>query len=224
MSWDEFRRRFRWNKGEHVTALAPTGAGKTRLFNALTEYMPWNLFLGTKVDDPSYRALIRKYGFRRIQTMDEVTPFHHNWILWPKPGKTNIESFQIQRRVFDDALNKVTQQRVWAVWFDEAKYMAEQLHMKTSMTFAYEQWRSLRVTAISGAQRPAFIPLSALSNATHVFLWRNRLDTDSTRLAAISGVRPRQLIDEVASLGKHEFLYLYTRGTDVNMLRSQVKI
>ena len=103
------------------------------------------------------------------------------------------------------------------------KYMAEHLKLTPQLTFILEQLRSINGTIIGGAQRPKWLPLSALANASHVFLWKSQLSDDAKRLADIGGIDYRKVIDEMYSLGSHEFLYIRTRGTDARILRSQVR-
>lgn len=218
--WDTFKQRFRWTVGEHVTAIAPTGAGKTTLFKALADYRKYSLFFGTKMDDPLYRDLMKK-GFRRIDTVSDIKGYDEKLLLWPKPQKTILETRAHQSQVFRDALNAIVKHGGWTVWFDEAKYMVQQLRLGDELTFAYEQLRSINATIISGAQRPAFLPLSALSNASHVFLWKSNLDTDAKRLADIGGIDAKAIAHEARTLGSHEFLYIHTRGTQTELARSQ---
>lgn len=221
IAWEEFTRRFRWNQGEHVTAIAPTGAGKTTLFLELARLRKYNLFLGTKIDDPMYRKLIRR-GFRRVDSIDDVRPWDENVLLWPKQQGTIPETMLHQRERFREAFNTIVKQGAWTLWVDESKYMAEHLGLKRELTYALEQLRSIKATIISGAQRPVFLPLSTLSNSSHVFLWKTPLDTDAKRLADIGGVDAKEVAAAAQSLGAHEFLYIHTRGTESDMVRSQV--
>ena len=128
-----------------------------------------------------------------------------------------------QRAAFQDAFNFIVAQRAWTVWVDESKYIAEMLKLKTELTFCLEQLRSIDATVICGAQRPAFLPLSVLSNSSHIFMWKTTLDTDAKRLGDIGGVDAREVMSIAKTLDRHEFLYIRTRGTDAKIIRSQVE-
>lgn len=220
--WDEFKRAFRWRQGEHVTAVAPTGAGKTTLFSELMPYRKWNIMLGTKPDDDTYRKILRN-GFKRIERITEATPTHTNYLLWPHQRPTIRETMAVQRAVFLEAMDTIVNQRSWTVWVDESKYMAQNLGLNRELTYCLEQLRSINATVISGAQRPAFLPLSALSSATHIFLWKSLLRQDAQRLADIGGIDVKELTEELKSLGKFEFVYVKTRGTEASMKRTEVE-
>lgn len=222
ISWADFRARFRWSQGEHVAAIAPTGAGKTTLFKSLIPYRKHNLFFGTKVDDSAYRDLIRKQGFRRVESIADARPWDNNILLWPKQRKNINETIFSQRAAFQDALNTVVKQGAWAVWVDEAKYLSEFLHLKTELTFALEQLRSINATVISGAQRPSYIPPSVLSNSTHVFLWKTTHDEDAKRLADVGGIDSKVVAQAAKTLDRHEFIYIQSRGTQGQIFRTQI--
>ena len=219
--WTEFRKRFVWKQGEHLTALAPTGAGKTTLFSELEPYRRTGIFFGTKITDTLYQRLMRR-GYRRIGSIDELKSSDLKVMLWPKMTEKTIREFRTkQKQVFQDAIDFVAKKGKWTVWFDEAKYMNQMLGLGSDMTFCYEQLRSAKGTIISGSQRPAWLPVSALSNATHVFMWNIPQGDDQKRLADIGGVSARELSELTRTLGEHEFLYIHTRGTRTDMLRSQ---
>jgi type IV secretory pathway VirB4 component len=221
--WDEFLTSFRWRQGEHVSAIAPTGAGKTTLLTQLMPYRKANIVFGTKVADKLYNHMISKLGYRRVESIREVRPNDYNILLWPRNRDRIPETVLAQRLAFAEAMDVIVKQRAWTVWVDEAKYINQMLRLGTELTFCLEQLRSINATVICGAQRPTFIPRSALSNSTHVFLWKTTDADDLNRLSDIGGVDKREIRTELSTLDDHEFLYIRTRGTNAKVVRTQVK-
>lgn len=220
--WGEFQKAFRWNQGEHLTAIAPTGAGKTTLFQNLMPYRGYSIMLGTKPDDALYRSIIRTHGFERVQTIHEIRPWMDKILLWPRQRATIEETMSAQHKAFKDALDVIVLHGGWTVWVDECKYISEMLRLRTQLTYCLEQLRSINATVICGAQRPAWLPLSVLSSSSHAFLWKSVYREDAKRLADIGGIDSKEIAEELKTLDKHEFLYIHTRGTDARVLRSQV--
>jgi hypothetical protein len=221
VSWQEFTRRFNWKQGEHVTAIAPPGAGKTTLFQALLPYRGYNVMFGTKPDDPLYRAII-KQGYRRVESFSEIKHYDDKVLLWPRMRKTIAETIDVQREAFQEALDTIVKHGGWSVWIDESKYVAEMLGLRKEISFCVDQLRSNNSSVICGAQRPAWLPPSVLANATHVFLWKSTNREDQIKLADIGGIDSKLVRDVAKSLGKHEFIYIKTRGVNSHMVISQV--
>lgn len=219
--WSKFLQDFRWKQGEHVAAIAPAGAGKTTLIRELLPYRRYSIFFGTKPDDPLYRKIIQQ-GYRRIESISEVRPWEEKVFLWPKQRKTIPETLDAQREAFRTALDVIVTQRSWTVWVDESKYLSEMLRLKTELTYCIEQLRSIDATVICGAQRPAWLPPSVLSNATHTFLWKSTNRDDAIKLADLGGIDAQEVRLAARNLDSHEFLYIKTRGTDSKVIRSQV--
>jgi hypothetical protein len=223
LPWADFKKQFRWKQGEHLTAVAPTGAGKTTLFSELMPYRGYNIMFGTKPADKSYDRIL-KNGYKRIESINEIRSYHDNYLLWPRQAKTIRETMLNQRKVFLEAMDAIVEQQSWTVWVDESKYIAEMLKLKTELTYCLEQLRSINATVICGAQRPAFLPMSALSSATHVFTWKTQLDADKKRLSDIGGINVREVMQAMEGLDSHEFLYIKTRGVSAKIIRSQVEV
>ncbi len=180
----------------------------------------YNLFFGTKLDDPLYKKILRR-GAVRLEDVSEIRGYHDNIVLWPKAKKTIPETYNRQKEVFTDALDMVAREGAWTVWLDECKYLAEQLGLTKRLTYCLEQLRSVNGTIISGAQRPVWLPRSVLSNSTHVFLWRTNSREDARRLADIGGIDAGMVAKEAKQLAPHEFIYI--NGRTGNMAKSQVK-
>ena len=222
VDWPEFEKTFRWSQGEHLTAMAPTGGGKTTLFKKLMPYRAANIMFGTKVEDDLYNQIL-KTGFKRIERMSEMVPWHHNYILWPKFKKTIPEFVNRQQNTFREALDVVVSQQRWTVWVDEAKYFAQYLKLDKELTFSLEQLRSIKATVICGAQRPAWLTPSALSSSTHVFIAKTTDRNDQIKLADVGGIDAKLVRDVAKTLGPFEFLYIKTRGTESHIVRTKVK-
>lgn len=223
IDWETFMARFRWKQGEHLAAVAPTGAGKTTLLLSLIGIRGHSIFFGTKPDDPLYHELIKTHGFRRIESVAEIKHYDTKLLLWPKPVAKDIKATMVkQQQAFAQAINMVVGQGGWTVWLDESKYMAENLGLKMLLTYLLEQSRSINVTVICGAQRPAWLPASTLPNSTHIFLWKSNKREDAQRLADVGGIDAKLVIETMKTLGAHEFIYIKTRGTESQIVRSQV--
>lgn len=221
--WDDFLRRFRWLQGEHLAVMAPTGAGKTTLIRALLPKRRHVIFLGTKKKDKLYDAMIREDGYERVESFYDIKPWMSRILLWPKHGTTINATLNKQTARFLTAFDGIANQGGWCCVADEAKYMNEMLKLGKQLTFMQEQLRSNHGTNVSGAQRPFWLPRSVLSNASHVFLWKTTDADDLRRLSDIGGINRKEVARELSSLGKHEFIYIYTRGTEARTMKSQVR-
>lgn len=223
VSWAEFQRKyFRWQQGEHLAAVAPTGAGKTTLFESLMSYRRCSIMFGTKPADKMYNRIIRNHGFKVIGSVKEIKPWDEKVLLWPGRTGSIPQRVTAQRDAFREAMDMIVSQQAWTVWVDECKYISEFLKLRTELTYCLEQLRSIEATVISGAQRPTHLPLSVLANSSHVFLWKSNNRDDARKLADVGGIDARQLTEEMKSLDEHEFIYVRTRGTSASVVRSQV--
>ena len=113
VSWEDFITNFDWKQGEHVAAIAPTGAGKTTLFKHILPRRKYNIFFGTKPDDKLYHQIL-KNGYVRKESFDEIKPWENNILLWVKQRKTISETIDAQREAFRDALNSIVIQKGWS--------------------------------------------------------------------------------------------------------------
>lgn len=218
--WETVRRTIltTWKQGEHVMVNGPTGVGKTTLISAILPARRYVVMFVTKVHDKTITK-----EFPDFEVIERWPPkfTQEKVLLWPKPGKTMRETVAIQKRVFQDAMNKIFLDRNWCVVFDEQHYICKELGLEQENTMFQHQGRSSGLSVVNGAQRPKWVPLITMSGSTHCFLWQNTLKDDLTRLSDIGGIDKRELEQEMLTLSKHEFIYINTRsGMSV---RSQVE-
>lgn len=214
VEWERFFNWLKWKQGEHLTAIGPTGTGKTTLLVALLKKRDYVLFLATKKKDRTVDMLARQ-GYKIVSDYREIQPeVDHKVIL--KPPFPNVDAQELKRlhqKVFRDALNWVFRTGAWCVVGDEIRYITEYLRLEAEMELLWLQGRSLHITIAAATQRPRAIPLTAYDQATHLFFWRDSDRQNQQRIAEISGVDidPKELMREVANLPRHELLYVNTR-------------
>lgn len=205
--WQDFRRRWKWAKGEHVTLVGHTGSGKSTLALSLLVPRSPAVFLATKPKD---------------DTMDKLKAA--GWVTsrtWPPPPRTKqvilhprikrVEDMAHQQAVFTEALGYLYARGGWTVYADELRYMTDQLKLKKYFELLWLQGRSLGVSLMAATQRPFWVPLEAWSQSTHVFLWRESDKRNLDRLVEIGGVDTAKIRQVVPRLGLFSTLYVNTR-------------
>lgn len=204
---------FRWEPGEHVSCIGPTGCGKSTLQYGLLQQRNYVTVLGTKPKDPTLQRLITEQGYRRYKRFGEVPPCRagrpNRALLWP--AFTGPESFGVQQAVFADALGRMFKEGGWTVCADEVWYICRRLGLTDWLETYWTQARSLDLSLLGGTQRPAHVPLFMYDAATHLFLWRDNDETNLRRVAGIGGLSGDVIRATVAALPRHYALYLNTR-------------
>lgn len=210
VAFPEFMRRLEWHQGEHVTAIGPTGLGKTTLLRELLPLRGYVMFLATKKQDDTV-SKIEGDGFTRLAVPEhpQVTP---RVIVYPPFPRDARDMLKAHAETFRRALNEAYHAGAWTVVADEARYLTKDLRLEPDMQRLWLQGRSLGVSLVAATQRPRWIPLEAYDQATHLFLWRESDEANIRRLAEISGdVDRHQIMRTVRSLPRHDFLYVNTR-------------
>jgi hypothetical protein len=205
--WAEFQRRLDWRQGEHVTLVGPTGCGKSTLQLALLERRRFVVFLASKPKDPILSKLSRIGFVKRTSwppgPLDERVTY--------APRLKNPEDVVTQRDGFRDAIADMYRQGGWCIVADELRYLTEYLRLGPLLELVWQQGRTLNLSLVAGAQRPARVPLSAFNQPTHLFLFRESDDRNLKRLSEIGTVNAREVRETVSNLGRYQFLHVNTR-------------
>ncbi len=221
--WPTFLAGFDWRQGEHLTAVSPTGGGKTTLLSRILDRRKYVVVLATKRHDDVLRKDFPGYKVAR----DWPIPSHHDRaILWPNKGKTIPAFREAQRDVFGRAMDAMFFQRGWTMVVDELHYVADKesgLGLPGPIVMALHQGRSSGITVVTGMQRPSWVPVVTFSGSTHAFLWKTTHPDDLKRLSALGGVHIKELAANLTQLDKHQFIYVNTRS-GADPVRSQVQL
>lgn len=218
MPWADFEGWLTFNQGEHVTLLGPTQSGKTTLAFELVPRRDWSIILATKQKDPRLTAFEKQEGYLVVRSWPPP-PNVRRVLLWPRMRR--VIDVYASRDVFREALEGIYLQGGWCVYVDELLYLVKTLRLSRPLEVLWQQGATLGVTVIAGSQRPAWVPLEAYSQATHLFIWRTSDRRDLARLADVAGQFDVEKVRRtVAQLALHECLYANTRrGT---LMRTRV--
>jgi energy-coupling factor transporter ATP-binding protein EcfA2 len=212
VSWEEFSSVMDWKQGEHVTLLGHTGSGKTTLARAILPMREHTLIFATKPRDESL-DLFKREGYTVARAWPIDSRVYKKVVFWPKIERT--EDVVTQVTEIQKCLSSVYRSGGWCVYFDEVRYLSDTLGLKPLIEMLWLQGRSLKVSVVAGTQRPAWVPLEAYSQATHLFMWRDRDETNLRRLQGIGSIDHRELKEMVRELPLHDVLYVHTRTGEV---------
>lgn len=221
VSWDDFvTNHFDWRQGQHVTAVGPTGSGKTTLGLHLLPQRDYTVVFSCKPRDVTMNRLLRA-GWER-QSTRFIPQIANHIILWPPVD--GFAAASKQKRIFRDAMERVLVEGGWCIDLDETAYIADFLGLEKELKMLMQIGRSNDISIINKTQRPAFVPLVIYDQADHLFLWRDNDEVNLKRIGGLGGLDQRSIRHEVASLPKHEFLYVNTRtGEKVRSIAPEVK-
>lgn len=208
--WDKFTRDvFRWNPGEHVALIGPTGLGKTTMLNAILPLHKYVVVFATKPRDKSMDDLIRS-GYVKLERWRSLDADQYpRRVLWP--DASSIDSHESQREVFHDAFMRIYREGNWTVALDETWYVDNILKLGGDIKTYLLQARSLGISLVTATQRPAWVPVEIYSSCTHLMFWRNNDETDLRRISGIGWKSADVIRDLVANLDLYQALYINTR-------------
>lgn len=217
----EARRQFQklgrtWNQGEHVLITGGTGSGKTTIARKVVDQRIARrgavvVFVGKLSPDQTilhdYKDFKRWHTFKR-----NPSAFEDKVLLWPDTNryKSIPDKVKLQREVFGDAFNRLSNTGKWTVQIDEGLYTVNPrfLNLSAPLSMLSNMGRSSGLTLITLAQRPAHLPLELYSNASHVFTARTGIPQDRKRLAELNTREDfREILDKLSSLKRFDFLW-----------------
>lgn len=220
VEWADFLARFRWMQGEHVSMIGPTGAGKTTLALQILDRRRLVCAFANKPKDSTMDKLAKQPGWE-IKKEFKTAAAEEKVILWPK-GKDIHEYEAVQSRVYRDALAKIWNIGYWCVFWDEVRYICDNLRLRRMCETYWMQARALKISIVAGTQRPAFVPMLMLDQATHLFFWCDNDEHNLKRIGGLGSINSKLVRETVAHLPKRTILYLNTRTGE--MVQTEVKL
>ena len=235
--WDHLYRYLgdKFEQGDHVAVLGPTGSGKTHIALEVAELRTYVILLACKPQDPLI-VDAQKRGYWMIPTdkieipYSDGKPLHRKVIYWPRLSERSRKKLphhmllpaerQMQKPRVAATLGYIRQNGHWAIVIDEGTYVCRDLNLQRDVDSALFQNRTLKSSIILLGQRPSWMGRYALSQPTHLFLFNTNDREDRKALGDVSGVDSNLVRDLVGGLDfrAHEFLYIDTR--DRIMFRS----
>lgn len=190
---------FPWKQGEHMNVVGDTGTGKTTLCARLILERQFVLSLRTKADDTKLPGKVVKTANAWRKLLPENDP---RTLLYPTYERQGPEIYS--------ALETTWKEGGWCVYFDELYYLTSQIrgwspHIERQINRMLTQGRSMKLTALTGMQRPVLTTRFAMSQATHLIAFR----VEGRDRRTLQDVASDEWSDAVAGLGAYEFAWFH---------------
>jgi len=223
------RERFRYDAGEHVTILGPTGYGKTELIGELTEQVASPelpaLFLAAKPRDKTMTRWSKRLSARTTKQWPPKFSLAERWAnkppgvytVWPDhsfdPDTDDAHLYEVFRAAMMESY-KAGDRIIGA---DELLGLTD-LGLEKELRTLWTRGRSMGVGVFGASQKPTDIPTYAYGQASHLFLANDPDKRSRDRFKEIGGVDPKLLEAVVSGLAKYEWLYVRRDGPKMCIL------
>jgi energy-coupling factor transporter ATP-binding protein EcfA2 len=210
-----------WEQGEHIFVSGPTKSGKTTLARRIVDIRVKRgghtvVFCMKPLTDPT---IVNEYkpadGWQRWEKWKRRTTSNDRQILlWPDVSKAKgnrAAILDIQKEVFQQAIDSINSVGHWTVQVDEGLYMTDPsfLGMAGDLAMGQSIGRSGNLSYVTLTQRPSHLPLILYGSAAHAFIGRTREQADLRRLSEMGPKEgSRALAGRITQLARHEFLWV----------------
>lgn len=186
----------RWEPGQHIALVGPTGVGKTTFAAHLLPRRKYVLALDPKGGDSTLRTL-EQHGFVRCsswpppkQIMRAIDDGEPARLIISHPWRTSEDKPKLIA-LLGKAIDGAFEMGGWTLYVDELQLAADRrmggLSEKIEQNLIAA--RDRKVSVVTSFQRPANVPRTAGDQSTYLVVWYTR-DTDVVRRLAEMMGRP----------------------------------
>ena len=217
----------RFQQGDHVAIIGPTGTGKTHIALEIAEIRTYVMVVACKPRDPLIEEATKRGYYLIPGNKLEVpyadgVPHHKKVIYWPRlgRGKKPLPTSELlraerglQKPLIGGAIGYVRKNGKWCLIIDEGTWVCRDLNLQRDIDSALTQFRTLQASVVILGQRPAWMGRYVLSQPQHLFLFQTSNGEDLKSLGDISGTDTKVVQHLVRNLDadRHEALYISTR-------------
>lgn len=215
----------RWQQGQHVSLIGPTGQGKTVLTRKLLPRRSFVAVLASKPRDDGLDRMISEDGYRKVESwakrpkpirMGTDARGRAIWqsriMLWPRMNGLLADSLDEQYQEYRACLSDAMAEGGWCIVADDVSWQVEMLDLGRELKAVWKLGRSSGISLVANIQRPAFVPHDAYSAASHLMLWQNSDERDTRTLSGLGGLPAEPIRAMVRTMPEHEFLNIEPRA------------
>lgn len=190
--------------------VAKARSGKSTFTREIIELRDRSVIFGTKmVDEPLYRPLLQR-GWVMRETWTPENTEESRVIFRPPLAEPTLEAIAKQKEAFRVALIRLWQLGGWTVWFDEIRYLSEQLNLKSELNLLWLQGGSGGTVILALTQRPVSVPLNMFEQSRFLVTFRITGREDRRTMSDYAGNLAPVVFEVAAELEPRELLFCDT--------------